>query len=155
MSKVNLKVLFKKLQRDDKKEILEFHVKGEELPSSETLVMMAGTMSHLTIEDCEAGTISAEFKSIQRDSKKTVLKFEVKGDSQDKIIKLYPYAGHNVNLEILAAQMSIDEIEEQHEVIQYGINGDGTVEVPENQMSMDLEDEGEKLPFEDEEDALH
>lgn len=136
MSKVELKVLFKKLQRDDKKEVLDFHVMGEELPHSNTLVMMAGNMANLTISDSEAGTIPAEFKSIQRDSKKTVLKFEAKGDSQDKIIKLYPFAGHNVNLTIEASQMSIEDVEEQHEGIPYNVNNDGTVEI-EGQVSMD------------------
>lgn len=136
MSKVELKVLFKKLQRDDKKEVLEFHVMGEELPHSETLVMMAGNMANLTISDSDAGTIPAEFKSIQRDSKKTVLKFEAKGDSQDKIIKLYKYAGHNVTLTIEASQMSIEDAEEQHEGIEYNVNNDGTVEI-EGQINMD------------------
>lgn len=138
MSKVELKVLFKKLQRDDKKEVLEFHVMGEELPSSETLVMLAGNMANLTIHDSEAGTIPAEFKSIQRDSKKTVLKFEAKGNSQDKIIKLYPFAGHNVVLDIEQSQMSIEEFEEQHEGVEYQVNKDGTVEVEvEGQINMD------------------
>ncbi|MCR1834989.1 hypothetical protein NSA56_11340 [Oceanobacillus caeni] len=143
MPKVELKVLFKKLQRDDKKEVLEFHVMGELLPHSETLVMMAGNMANLLIGDSEAGTIPAEFKSIQRDSKKTVLKFEVKGDSEDKIIKLYPYAGHNVTLDIEASQMSIEEFEEAeevHEGLEYNVNTDGTVEL-EGQVSID------DLPF--------
>lgn len=128
MSKVELNVLFKKLQRDDKKEVLEFHNQSDELPNSETLVMMAGNMANLVIRGSEAEAIPAEFKSIQRDSKKTVLKFEVKGDSQDKIIKLYPYAGRNVDLEIEPSQMSIEEFEEPREGIEYSVNKDGTVE---------------------------
>lgn len=140
MSMVSLSVLFKKLQRDDKKEIMEFHVKGEELPNSETLVMMAGNMAHLTISNSEAGSIPAEFKSIQRDSKKTVLKFEVKGDSQDKIIKLYPYAGHNVTINIEPSQMSIEEIEEQ-------VNEEDAVKI-EGQINID------DIPFDVDEDDL-
>lgn len=153
MSKVQLKVLFKKLQRDDKKEVLEFHVKGEQLPHSETLVMMAGNMANLTIDDSEAGSIPAEFKSIQRDSKKTVLKFEVKGDSQDKIIKIYPYSGHNVTLDIEASQMSLEEFEEQHEGIEYNVNQDGTVDAPEGQVSMEDIPTGENddVNFDDDE----
>ncbi|QBP06996.1 hypothetical protein [Virgibacillus phage Mimir87] len=143
MSKVELKVLFKKLQRDDKKEVLEFHVMGEKLAHSDALVMMAGEMSNLIVGDSDAGVIPAEFKSIQRDSKKTALKFEAKGDSQEKVIKLYPYAGHNVTLSIEESQMSIEEIEEEnHEGIEYGVNHDGTVEI-EGQVSMDDIPEGE------------
>ncbi len=150
MSKVELKVLFKKLQRDDKKEVLEFHVMGEKLAHSDALVMMAGEMSNLIVGDSEAGVIPAEFKSIQRDSKKTVLKFEAKGDSQEKIIKLYPYAGHNVTLTIEESQMSIEEIEEQHEGIGYDVKQDGTVEI-EGQVSMDDIPKGEpdEVSFDD------
>lgn len=136
MTKVETKVLFKRLQRDDKKEVLVFHVMGEKLEHSDTLVLMAGNMAILTIAESEAGTIPAEFKSIQRDSKKTVLKFEAKGDSQDKIIQLYPYAGHNVTLTIEESQMSIEEFEEQHEGLEYNVNQDGTVEI-EGQVSID------------------
>lgn len=136
MAKVELEVLFKKLQHDDKKEVLEFHVMGEKLPHSDTLVMMAGNMSNLTVGDSDAGVIPAEFKSIQRDSKKTALKFEAKGDSQEKIIKIYPYAGHNVTLSIEESQMSIEEIEEQHKGIEYNVNNDGIVEI-EGQVSME------------------
>lgn len=151
MSKVELNVLFKKLQRDDKKEVLEFHVMGEELPNSEVLVMMAGNMANLNIMKSEAGTIPAEFKSIQRDSKKTVLKFEAKGDSQDKIIKLYSFAGHNVDLCLEASQMSIEEFEEPREGMPYSVNNDGTVEI-EGQLDMDDLPAGEpdEVNFDDE-----
>lgn len=151
MSKVELNVLFKKLQRDDKKEVLDFHVKGEELPHSETLVMMAGNMANLTILKSEAGTIPVEFKSIQRDSKKTVLKFEAKGDSQDKIIKLYPFAGQNVELSLEASQMSIGEFEEPREGMPYNVNNDGTVEI-EGQLDLDDIPTGEpdEVNFDDE-----
>lgn len=155
---IQLDVLFKKMQKDDKKEILEFHILGNEIPQKGELISMAGEMSILEIEEVR---ISAEFKSIQRDSKKVALKFEAKGDSEDKIIKLYPKAGTNVDLYLEPSQMSFDDIEtSNHEGIQYGVNGDGTVEVPENQMSMDIPggpdpfDEQEELPFDDE-DNLH
>ncbi len=153
MPKIKLNVLFKKIQKDDKKEVLEFHVLGDQIPYKTELISMAGELAVLEIMEIE---IPANFKSIQRDSKKVVLQFEVKGDSVEKIIKLYPKAGSNVDLYLEPSQMSFEDLEtNNHEGIQYGVNGDGTVEVPENQMSMDLEEEEEKLPFEDEEDALH
>lgn len=86
MSKIELSVLFKKMQKDDKKEVLEFHVQSDELPNANELVTMAGNMATVEIHGSDVGKITAEFKSIQRDSKKTALKFEVKGDSEDKII---------------------------------------------------------------------
>src|SRR5690625_1859441 len=94
MPKIELDVLFKKQQRDDKKEVLDFHVMGEKLSHSDELVMMAGNMALLHVHDSETDPIPVEFKSIQRDSKKTVLKFEAKGDTQEAMIKLYEFAGH-------------------------------------------------------------
>ena len=44
---------------------------------------MAGSIVIIEIGDVK---LSAEFKSIQRDSKKVVLKFEAKGDSEEKLL---------------------------------------------------------------------
>ena len=141
MAKVELSVLFKKIQKDDKKEVLEFHVQGEELPSSQELVNMAGGMAHLSlqVDKQDIENFPAEYKNIQRDSKKTKLLFNIKGDTEDKVIKLYPYAGHNVTLFVEPSQMSVDEFEEMeevHEGIPYQVERDGTVQV-EGQVSMD------------------
>lgn len=145
MSKIELNVLFKKIQKDDKKEVLEFHVQGDKLPNSEELVQMAGNIVVLDVLDSEAGKFNAEFKSIQRDSKKTALKFNVKGDDDDKIIQLYPYAGCNTKVVLEPSQMSIEDFNEgNHEGIEYQVNVDGSVEVPNNQMSF------EDVPEEDE-----
>lgn len=143
MSQIKLNVLFKKIQKDDKKEVLEFHVQGDELEHSDELVQLAGNIAVLEIEHSEAGQISAEFKSIQRDSKKTTLKFNVKGDSEN-IIKLYTFAGSNVSLFLKPSQMSIEEFNEadDHEGIEYGVNQDGTVEI-EGQVNMDDIPQGE------------
>lgn len=152
MSKIELDVLFKKMQKDDKKEVLEFHILGDEVPHKTELIEMAGGMANLTIKsDSEpVESLPAEFKSIQRDSKKTVLKFEAKGDSQDKIIKLYPYAGHNITLELEPSQMSIEDFEDGDSRLKYNVNNDGTVDVPENQMTID-----EVATAEDEDDLLN
>ncbi|WP_018664600.1 hypothetical protein [Heyndrickxia acidiproducens] len=139
MSKIELNVLFKKIQKDDKKEVLEFHIQGDTLPSSQELVQMAGNIVVLEVLESKAGTFPAEFKSIQRDSKKTALKFNVTGDSDDKMIDLYPLAGFNSKLTPEPSQMSIDEFYdgEDHESIEYNVNSDGTVEISDQQMSID------------------
>lgn len=134
MAKVELDVLFKKIQKDDKKEVLEFHVLGDEIPHKSELISMAGSVAVLQIADVK---LSAEFKSIQRDSKKASLKFEAKGDSEEKTIKLYPKAGFNVKLSLEQSQMSIEEFEEQHEGIEYQVDGDGSVSVAPDQMTIE------------------
>jgi hypothetical protein len=136
MSKIELDVLFKKMQKDDKKEVLEFHILGDEVPYKSELIGMAGGIAMLEIGNVK---ISAEFKSIQRDSKKVALKFEAKGDSDDELIKLYSRAGYNVKLLLEQSQMSIDEFHEESgdPGIEYNVNGDGTVEVSQGQMGMD------------------
>jgi len=154
MSKIELTVLFKKIQKDDKKEVLEFHVQGDELDYSDDLVQLAGSIAILEVKSSEAGKLPVEFKSIQRDSKKTTLKFNVRGDSDKKVIKLYPFAGRNVTLFLEASQISLEEFEEQGEGIEYNIDGDGTVEVSDGQINMDeinQSDEEEKIIFPEEE----
>lgn len=137
MSKIELDVLFKKMQKDDKKEVLEFHIIDDEVPHSTQLIQMAGTMSVITIEEHE--NLTAEFKKIQRDSKKTVLQFETKGDNEEKLIKLYKLAGSYVKLELEASQMSIDEFyhEDQDPGLEYNIDDGGVVEVAQGQLSAD------------------
>jgi hypothetical protein len=136
MSKAELNVLFKKIQKDDKKEVLEFHVQGDELPYSDELVDMAGSIVVLNVPKSEAGNINAEFKSIQRDSKKTALKFNVKGDSDEQMNKLYPFAGRTVSLTIEPSQMTIEEFND-HEGIEYTVDTDGTAAVVPDQLSID------------------
>ncbi|MEK4889713.1 hypothetical protein MHH74_06035 [Bacillus sp. FSL M7-0996] len=137
MTNVKLNVLFKKMQKDDKKEVLMFHVLSDELPHADELLKMPGTIVHLTVEKSDVEPIGAEFVSIQRDSKKTVLKFNVKGDTKDKINKLYPFAGENVSIILEPSQMSIDEFyEEQHEGVDYKVNPDGTTEVAPGQLKL-------------------
>lgn len=135
MAEIQLDVLFKKIQKDDKKEILEFHVLGDEVQHKTELISMAGGIAILGIGDIK---LSAEFKSVQRDSKKVALKFEAKGDSEDKTIKLYPKAGFNVKLSLEPSQMSLEEFDdsEDHEGLKYNVNGDGTIQVVE-QLEMD------------------
>lgn len=134
MAKVELDALFKKQQKDDKKEVLEFHVLGDEVPHSSELIGMAGSIVIIGISEIK---LSAECKNVQRDSKKVVLKFEAKGDSEEKTIKLYPKAGFNVKLSLEQSQMSIEEFEEQHEGIEYQVDEDGSVSVAPGQMTIE------------------
>ncbi|WP_285397625.1 hypothetical protein [Lysinibacillus sp. fls2-241-R2A-57] len=135
MAKVELDVLFKKIQKDDKKEVLEFHILGDDVQHKSELIGMAGSIVIIEIGDVK---LSAEMKSIQRDSKKVVLKFEAKGDSEEKTIQLYPRAGFNIKLLLEQSQMSIEDIDdgEDHEGLKYTVNGDGTTEVVE-QLNME------------------
>lgn len=151
MSKINLNVLFKKIQKDDKKQVLEYHVQGDELPSSQELVQLAGSIAVIEVEGSEAGPINAEFKSIQRDSKKTALKFYVTGGNDDTVIKLYPFAGSSVNLTIQPSQMSLEEFydEDEHEGVAYTVENDGSFSVPDGQLSLD------DIPFGEEGNVTH
>lgn len=136
MTKIELDVLFKKMQKDDKKEVLEFHIIDDEIPHSNELIQMAGGMTVLTIGEHES--LTAEFKKIQRDSKKTVLQFETKGDNEEKLIKLYKLAGSYVKLNLEPSQMTIDEFYEgdKDPGIEYNVDEGGTVEVVKGQMSL-------------------
>ncbi|MFD1335785.1 hypothetical protein ACFQ4N_09515 [Oceanobacillus iheyensis] len=128
---IQLNVLFKKMQKDDKKEVLEFHVQGDELPSSQELVDLAGNIAIIEVTNSEAGKLNAEFKAIQRDSKKTTLKFNIKGDKDNQVIKLYPYAGSNVDLTLEASQLTIEEFEEGE--------SDPDIEAPDNDKPVEIE----------------
>ncbi|MGG3798961.1 hypothetical protein [Metabacillus fastidiosus] len=132
-----LNVLFKKIQKDDKKEVLMFHVQGDDLPHADELLKMPGSITMLNMEEAEVGEIGAEFVSIQRDHKKTVLKFHIKRDTESKVNKLYPFAGSNVSITLQPSQMSIEEFYEEREGIEYTVDGSGNVEVNDNQMNMD------------------
>jgi hypothetical protein len=143
MSTIKLNVLFKKMQKDDKKEVLMFHVVSDELPHADDLLKMPGSIVLLTVEESEVESIGAEFVSIQRDNKKTVLKMNIKRDTEGKVNYLYPHAGNNVSLILQPSQMTIDEFykEDDHDGIQYSVDGNGNVSVPEGQMTIDEEEE--------------
>jgi hypothetical protein len=154
MSKTQLNVFFKMQQKDDKKEVLKFEIKGQEEGDESTTALygLAGSIILFEIEGCSAGETSAEFMNIQRDSKKTVMKFAIKGDSERKAQELYKYAGRNVNLSFQASQMSIEEFYEHHEGVEYQVDDNGNVEVSKDQMSLDeVNETEEKDPFEEKE----
>ncbi|MBY0088441.1 hypothetical protein [Brevibacillus brevis] len=83
--------------------------------------------------------VKALFKDFNAGEKKDVLKFELKGDMTDaQIVALHKLKGGQVFVQISSSQMDMDDIEgEEHEGIKYSVNGDGTVSVPTNQMTID------------------
>jgi hypothetical protein len=149
MTKVELNVFFKMQQKDDKKEVLKFEIKGQEEasePALNSLYSLAGSIILFDIEGCEAGETTGDFMNIQRDSKKTTMKFAIKGDSEKKAQELYKYAGRNVKLTVQPSQMSIEEFydEDLHEGIEYNVDGNGSVNVPKDQMSIDDVEDSEE-----------
>jgi len=139
MVKTELNVFFKMQQKDDKKEILKFEIKGNDSENSaNALYPLAGSIIVFAIEGCKAGETTAEFMNIQRDSKKTAMKFAIKGDSEEKAQELYKFAGCNVKLSVQPSQMSLEEFyDDDHEGIEYQVHQDGTTSVTPNQMSLE------------------
>ncbi|CAM5212096.1 hypothetical protein [Lysinibacillus sphaericus] len=128
---IQINVLFKKMQKDDKKEVLMFHILSDETKHAADLLRLTGKITILTISDDEGPyeSIQAEFVNLQRDNKKTVLKFNVATEDVDRVNAIYPAAGTNISLLIQPQQMSIDDLEDEHEGVPYNVGLDGTVEV--------------------------
>ncbi|AJD83063.1 hypothetical protein ABNC90_16200 [Paenibacillus larvae] len=148
-----INVLFKSMQRDDKKEVLKFELKGNENDgNAQKLVEMAGTIVIFNLPGLTE-EVSAEFMNIQRDSKKTVIKLALKGDSEEKALELYKRAGRNVPLTLKPSQMSIEEYYEEDEGLEYTVKADGTVELDQDQVTIEdvetpeTKDTEDALPF--------
>lgn len=139
MAKTTLSVLFKKQQRDDKKEVLKFEFKGSddsnsnEKPLPDSLFLLAGELVIIELPNTDIGPISAEFAKLNKDSKKTTLDFNLKGDSEEKALKTYQYAGYHVTLSIEPAQADLteqlDEKKDDHEGIEYTTDLSGVVNI--------------------------
>lgn len=131
---IQINVLFKKMQKDDKKEVLMFHILSDETKHAADLLRLTGKITILTISDDEVPyeSIQAEFVNLQRDNKKTVLKFNVATEDVDRVNAIYPAAGTNISLLIQPQQMSIDDLEDEHDGVPYKVGSDGTVEVNSN-----------------------
>lgn len=128
-SDIRINVLFKKMQKDDKKEILMFHILADETKFAAELLRLTGKMTILTlsVEGADYEPIQAEFVNIQRDSKKTVLKFNVATEDEERVNAIYPAAGTTVDLIIQPQQMTIDDVQPD-KGIEYSVN-DGVVEI--------------------------
>src|SRR5690554_4084790 len=134
---IQIKANFNKQSKDSKKELIQFYVKGED-ENKPDLNRLCREVVEIQIEGIEQ-KLTAEFNKASKDSKKTVLDFIVKGGtSSDQSYQFYQRAGSDVNLLITESQMSIDEFyDDEHEGIEYSVDGNGNVEVDENQLSLD------------------
>ncbi|MDR7316606.1 hypothetical protein [Brevibacillus nitrificans] len=83
--------------------------------------------------------VKALFKDFNAGEKKDVLKFELKGDLTDaQLVALHKLKGGQVFINISSSQMDLDDIDdEEHEGVEYSVNGDRTVDAAPNQLSMD------------------
>lgn len=147
---VSVKAHFNKQTKDSKKELVQFHVKGEDEKKPE-LNKLTREMVLLEIEGVEH-KLKCEFSKTTKDSKKTVLEFIVKGDaSAENTFNFYKKAGSDVTLHIVETQMSTDDFEDEHEGIPYSIDKDGTAKISPDQLSLDdvdkVEDELDGDPF--------
>lgn len=150
MTTIKLDVLFKKIQKDDKKENLEMHIIKEEIPFVNELMNMAGGMVVLQITECQE--IPAHFKAMQRDSKKVTLKFEVKGNHTERILEMYKWAGGSTALHLAESQLSIDDVyEETREGMGFTLDTGGVVTLAEGQLSIDEIEQDEQEQTEAEE----
>ena len=134
MAKITLNVLFKKMQKDDKKDVMDFHIVGESVQHINEIKNMMKNMVVLNVNDL--GEFPAEFAKFQIDTKKTVLNFKPKGDNDKLLSKIYPIAGSNVTLTMEPSQMDIEDFEE-HGGVEYKVDKDGTAEVSKDQMTLD------------------
>jgi len=145
---VTVKANFNKQTKDSKKELIQFYIKGEDEKKPE-LNQLTREVVELQIEGVEQ-KLTCEFNKTTKDSKKTVLDFIVKGDtSADQSFNFYQKAGSDVTLHIIESQMSLEDFydNEVHEGIEYQVSNDGSVEVPNNQMTF------EDVPNEEEDET--
>jgi len=142
---VSVKAHFNKQTKDSKKELVQFHVKGEDEKKPE-LNKLTREVVILEIEGVEQ-KLRCEFNKSTKDSKKTVLEFIVKGDaSAENTFNFYKKAGSDVTLNIVESQMSADDFEDEHEGVQYSVGKDGTAAVNPDQLSLDdVTDEKEEV----------
>ncbi|MEK5173212.1 hypothetical protein NST63_08465 [Heyndrickxia sp. FSL W8-0496] len=156
---VKVKAHFNKQTKDSKKELVQFHVKGEDEKKPE-LNKLTREVVILEMEGVEQ-KLRCEFNKSTKDSKKTVLEFIVKGDaSAENTFNFYKKAGSDVTLNIIEAQMSADDFPEEntHEGMKYNVDKSGNVSVPDGQMSIDDVPEennnGDNVDEENEKDSL-
>jgi len=97
--------------------------------------------------------VKALFQDFNAGAKKDVIKFEVKGDLTDaQIVALHKLKGGTVFVHISSEQRDIDDLEEEYDHgragVSYQVNGDSTVDVKPDQLSIDdvpaPQDEGPK-----------
>lgn len=165
--KVQIKAHFNKQTKDSKKELVQFHVKGDDEKKPE-LNAMTRSVVELSIEGVDQKLVT-EFSKTTKDAKKTVLEFIVKGDtSSEHSYEFYRKAGADVTLDIAESQMTIEEFrgddeggDGDHAAPREGVRGklnpDGTVDLDDpNQGDLDdyTGDDDDADPDPEEDDDL-
>lgn len=89
--------------------------------------------------------IGAEFVSIQCDDKKTVLKFNIKRDAKGNVIQLYPHAAVTLLYCFNLLKCRLMSFMKRCMKIEYSVDGEGNVSVPEGQISFDDKEPEHKL----------
>lgn len=154
MARTELNVLFKKMQRDDKKDVLKFEYKNkdedEKIKLPQAIYSLVGEMVNIEVEGCN-GPVTAELKNANADSKKIVLDLALRGDSANKAVDIFLKAGTDVKIYIEPSQSSLEDFnedqEDPHEGIEYDVDLAGGVEVkneeaaePKEEVSFDGDD---------------
>jgi hypothetical protein len=80
--KIQIAAHFNKQTKDPKKELVQFHVKGDDEKKPE-LNAMTRSVVVLNIDGVEQA-LTTEFSKSTKDAKKTVLEFIVKGDTSSE-----------------------------------------------------------------------
>lgn len=155
---ITINALFNKHTRDSKKEAMTFYVKGG-AESSPELQELHRSVVVLRIKGVDA-SVTGEFKKLNKDDKKTTLEFEIKGGTAiESSGKFFSVSGTDVELTIEGTDEDVEEFREQQKEYREGlkgkINADGTVDLDENQTTLDefvgegdpMKGVGDDIPF--------
>ncbi|MCM3632871.1 hypothetical protein [Paenibacillus camelliae] len=129
---IKLSTHFNKMTRDSKKELLQFYVTGS-IDNEVELNGLVGEVVEISVQGLES--LTAEFKKNSKDAKRTVLEFVVNpGKSNKHSFEYFSFTGQAVALSITQSDMDIEEFREG---LKGKIHADGTVEVDENQTTIE------------------
>jgi hypothetical protein len=138
MTTVNIE--FTEMKKNSKHQVMKFTFNGEDTQGKgEQLYKMSGGIVICEITGCEVGKFNAEFFEHKRTSKGFVCQMKIKGDVKSESAgKIYAFSGRTVEIKLEQAQMSIEEF---YEGIEYSVDGQGNVDVSDDQVSFDDLDE--------------
>lgn len=134
MPTIKLDVLFKKHQKDDKKEVLEMHILDDGIKNEGELLAMAGKMVVLQVNDIQE--IPVEFKGHQKDSKKTVMKFQVRGNFEEATTQIYLASGKHATVYLAESQLSIEDVMDAEEAGE-DLDTFGAIAIDDGQMTIE------------------
>lgn len=106
--KVQIKAKIFKAVKDSKKEMLQFHITGDDRLNNDINILV-GEVTEIFVDGC-AHKLTTELKKKIGDGKKSVLEFELRGDTTRKQTSdYYDRVSRDVELTIASAQMSLEE----------------------------------------------